>query len=66
MKCVPNRINKASLPPNLHQLLSAIFSKNQNLMDHIILRAVLFTLYKVATKNLHLVTISPAGCQKAT
>ena len=33
-KNVPNRINKASLPPNLYQLPSTIFS---NLMDHTIL-----------------------------
>ena len=29
LKDVPNCINKASLPPNLYQLLSAIFSNNQ-------------------------------------
>ena len=33
-KNVPNRINKASLPPNLYQLPSTIFS---NLVDHTIL-----------------------------
>ena len=31
---MPNRINKASLPPNIYQLLSMIFS---NLMDRTIL-----------------------------
>ena len=31
---VPNLINKASLPPNLHRLLSMVFS---NLMDRAIL-----------------------------
>ena len=32
---VPNLINKASLPPNLHRLLSMVFS---NLVDRAILR----------------------------
>ena len=34
MKNVPNRINKASLPPNLYRLLPTIFS---NLIDRTIL-----------------------------
>ena len=49
-----NCINKASLPLNLCRLLSTYF-KRSNLMDRTILWAVSFTLYKLASKNLHLI-----------
>ena len=50
-------MNKASLPPNLYQLLLAIFSNNQIcwIGPYHEPRHLHYT--KLATKNLHLVTI---------
>ena len=45
------------LPPNLYWHLSVIFSNNQIMMDRAMLWAASFTLYKLTTTNLHLVTI---------